>query len=401
MDLVIRNVRLATMEPGGEPYGAVRANAIAFRGGRIAWIGDRREAPEAARSIDGEGRWLTPGLVDCHTHLVYAGNRAREFEMRLQGASYEEIARSGGGIRSTVRATRAASLDRLVAQSLPRLASLVAEGVTVVEIKSGYGLDLANETRMLQAARALTAVLPVTVRTTLLALHALPPEYEGRADDYVDYVCREMIPAIAGAGLADAVDAFCERIAFTPAQVERAFRAAREHGLRVKLHAEQLSNQGGAELASRYQALSADHLEHVDELGVAALGRAGTVAVLLPGAFFHLRENQAPPVELMRRHRVPIAIASDSNPGTSPYSSLLLMLNMACTQFRLTPEEALAGVTRNAARALGMHDTHGTLAAGKAADAVLWNIDEPAELACAFGAYRPAAIFRAGVEATP
>jgi imidazolonepropionase len=398
MDLVITGARLATMEPGGEPYGAARADAIAFREGRIAWIGAARDAPEAARRIDAANRWLTPALIDCHTHLVHAGHRAHEFEMRLAGASYEDIARAGGGIQSTVTATRAASEQDLVAQSMPRLARLLAEGVTVVEIKSGYGLDLANERKMLLAARTLARERPVTVRTTLLALHALPREFAGRADAYVDYVCTEMIPAIAAEGLADAVDAFCERIAFSPEQTERVFRAARESGLRVKLHAEQLSNQHGARLAARCDALSADHLEHVDEDGVAAMARAGTVAVLLPGAFFYLRETQRPPVELLRKHGVAIAIATDNNPGTSPYASLLLMLNMACTAFRLTPEEALAGVTRNAARALDVASTHGTLSIGKAADAVLWDIDHPAELAYSFGTHRPAAIFRAGAE---
>jgi imidazolonepropionase len=399
MDCVISNVRLATMEPADEPYGVARADAIAFRDGRIAWIGNAGEAPAAARRIDGANRWLTPGLIDCHTHLVHAGNRAREFALRLEGASYEEIARAGGGIQSTVDATRAASEAELVEQALPRLARLASEGVTVVEIKSGYGLDLGNEMKMLRAARALGARLPVTVRTTLLALHALPREFAGRAEAYVDLVCGEIIPAVAKAGLADAVDAFCERIAFTPAQTERAFRAAREHGLRVKLHAEQLSNQHGAALAARCGALSADHLEYADEAGVRAMADAGTVAVLLPGAFFHLRETQLPPVGLLRNHGVAIAIATDNNPGTSPYSSLLLMLNMACTAFRLTPGEALAGVTRNAARALAMQATHGTLAVGKAADAALWDIGHPEELACSYGTHRPAAIFRAGAEA--
>ena len=398
MDLVISNVRLATMETDGEPYGTARADAIAFRDGRIAWIGDAHDAPAAKRRIDGAKRWLTPALVDCHTHLVYAGNRAREFTARLEGASYEDIARAGGGIMSTVRATRAASEEDLVAQAMPRLARLASEGVTVVEIKSGYGLDLENEMKMLRAARALAREVPVTVRTTLLALHALPPEYAGRADEYVDYVCETVIPAVAKEGLADAVDAFCERIAFTVEQTRRAFDAARAQGLPVKLHAEQLSNQRGAELAARHEALSADHLEYVDEAGVAAMARAGTVAVLLPGAFFYLRETQLPPVDAMRHHRVPIAIATDNNPGTSPYASLLLMLNMACTAFRLTPEEALAGVTRNAARALGMDARHGTLAVGKAADAVLWEIEDPSELAYSYGTHRPAAIFRAGAE---
>ena len=390
MDLLLADTRL---------YGHGGADAIAFDGARIAWIGSTREAPRAARRIDCEGRWLTPGLIDCHTHLVHAGNRAREFEMRLAGRTYEEIARAGGGIVSTVAATRAASEEDLVREALPRLQALVDEGVTVVEIKSGYGLDLEGELKMLRAARRLGELLPVTVRTTLLALHALPAEYRGRADEYVDFACRELIPAAAAAGLADAVDGFCERIAFTPAQTERAFAAARAHGLPVKLHAEQLSNQRGAELAARYGALSADHLEYVDEPGVAAMAASGTVAVLLPGAFFFLREKQLPPVELLRKHRVPIAIATDNNPGTSPYASLLLMLNMACTCFALTPEEALAGVTRHAARALGMQATHGTLEVGKAADAVLWNVEEPAELAYSFGAHRPHAIFRAGHEA--
>jgi imidazolonepropionase len=398
MDLLLADVRLATMEAGGEPYGHARAGAIGFQDGRVAWIGERQDAPPAARRLECGGRWLTPALIDCHTHLVYAGNRAREFEMRLEGASYEEIARAGGGILSTVRATREASEEDLVAQALPRIARLAGEGVTVVEIKSGYGLDLESEMRLLRAARALERRVPVTVRTTLLALHATPPEFAGRVEAYVDYVCDEVIPAVAKAGLADAVDAFCERIAFTPAQVERTFRAARAHGLPVKLHAEQLSNQGGAALAAAHGALSADHLEHVDDAGVAAMARAGTVAVLLPGAFLYLRETQLPPVALLRRHGVPIAIATDNNPGTSPYSSLLLMLNLACTAFRLTPEEALAGVTRNAARALGMAATHGTLAVGKAADAALWDIDHPSELAYSFGTHRPAALWRRGEE---
>ena len=398
MDAVLFNVRLATMMAGAAPYGASGADAIAFDAGRIAWIGDAGAAPQSGRRIDGEGRWLTPGLIDCHTHLVHGGNRAREFEMRLTGTSYEEIARAGGGINATVAATRAASEDELVAQALPRLTRLAAEGVTVVEIKSGYGLDIDNEIKMLRAARRLGELFPVTVRTTLLALHAVPRDYEGRADEYVEFVCGQLIPAVARTGLADAVDGFCERIGFTPAQTERALRAAREHGLPVKLHAEQLSNQRGAELAARFGALSADHLEYVDEAGVAAMARAGTVAVLLPGAFFFLREKQLPPVELLRKHRVPIAVATDNNPGTSPYSSLLLMLNMACSAFLLTPEEALAGVTREAARALGMLDSHGTLEPGKAADAVLWDIEHPAELAYSFGTHRPAAVFRNGVE---
>ncbi|HXS52493.1 MAG TPA: imidazolonepropionase [Usitatibacter sp.] len=401
MDLLLTDLRLATMEPGGAPCGEAPFDAIAFRGGRIAWMGASGEAPAATRRVDGGGRWATPGLVDCHTHLVYAGNRARELEMRLAGSSYEEIARAGGGIASTVRATRAASEEELVALALPRLRSLAAEGVTVVEIKSGYGLDLEGELRMLRAARALAASLPIAVRTTLLALHALPKEYAGRADAFVDFACDVLLPAAVRAGLVDAVDAFCERIAFDAAQVDRLFRAAREHGLPVKLHAEQLSNQHGAALAAKHRALSADHLEYLDEAGVAAMAGAGTVAVLLPGAFVFLGEKQLPPVELLRRHRVPIALATDHNPGTSPYSSLLLMMNLACAAFRLTPEEALAGVTREGARALGMQASHGTLAIGKAADVVLWDIGHPAELAYSYGTHRPAAIYRAGAEVLP
>ena len=402
MDLVLTNLRLATLDPSvAAPYGQARADAIAFERGRIAWIGFARELPAgAARAarIDGAGRWLTPALLDCHTHLVHAGNRAREYEQRLAGASYEEIARAGGGIHATVEATRAASEDALVAQALPRLAALAGEGATVVEVKSGYGLDVENELKMLRAARRLETLLPVTIRTTLLALHALPREYAGRQDAYVDFVCAELIPAAAHAGLADAVDAYCERIAFSAEQVERAFRAARAHGLPVKLHAEQLSHQGGAELAARCGALSADHLEYADARGVEAMARAGTVAVLLPGAFLHLGERQLPPIEALRRCGVPIAVASDNNPGTSPYSSLLLMMNLACAAFHLTPEEALAGVTREAARALGMGDTHGSLAIGKSADAALWDVEHPSELAYSFGTHRPAAVWRAGVE---
>jgi imidazolonepropionase len=386
------------MEPGGAPYGEAPFDAMGFRGGRIAWIGPAREAPPAERRVDGRGRWATPALVDCHTHLVYGGNRAREFEMRLGGSSYEEIARAGGGIRATVAATRDASEEELLARALPRLQALCAEGVTVAEIKSGYGLDLETELKTLRVARRLGTMAPVTVRTTLLALHALPPEYAGRADEYVEYACNVVVPEAQASGLADAVDAFCERIAFDTRQVERIFQAARARGLSVKLHAEQLSNQRGAELAARYGALSADHLEYADEAGVAALAAAGTVAVLLPGAFVFLGEKQLPPVEALRRHRVPIAIATDHNPGTSPYASLLLMLNLACASFRLTPEEALAGVTREGARALGMQSTHGTLSPGKAADVVLWDIEHPAELAYSYGTHRPHAVYRGGIE---
>ncbi len=386
------NVQLATMGEAAaatDGYGTIRDGALAVRDGRIAWVGPRRSLPSGWRAEtehDGRGAWLTPGLIDCHTHLVYAGNRADEFEMRLAGASYEEVAKAGGGIASTVRATRAASEDDLVAEGAGRLRRLVAEGVTTVEIKSGYGLDTANELKMLRAARRLGEACKVEVKTTFLGAHALPPEFSGRADDYVALVCDEMLPAVADAKLADAVDVFCEHIAFTPAQTARVFDAAKRYGLPVKLHADQLSDLGGAQLAARYRALSADHLEHTSVDSVRAMAGAGTTAVLLPGAFYFLRDVQQPPVAMLRRHRVPMAIATDCNPGTSPCTSPLLMLNMACTLFRLTPAEALAGATRNAAKALGIDDEVGRLAAGLRADLALWDISQPAELAYAFGA---------------
>jgi imidazolonepropionase len=398
-DAIWLNARLATMVAG---YGAIDDGVIAVRGGRIAWVGKRTELPAAlrgpdTRAHDAGGRWVTPGLIDCHTHLVYAGSRAAEFEQRLNGATYEEIARAGGGIRSTVAATRAASEVALLEASRPRLRALADEGVTTVEIKSGYGLDTDTEAKMLRAARALGAALPVTVRTTFLGAHALPPEFEGRADAYIDEVCERMLPAIARAGLADAVDAFCDRIGFTRAQTERVFAAARKLGLPVKLHAEQLSNQGGAQLAAQYGALSADHLEYVEETDVAALAQAGTVAVLLPGAFYFLRETRLPPIDLLRRHGVAMAVATDCNPGSSPMTSLLLALNMACTLFRLTPLEALAGATREAARALGLQHEAGTLQAGKIADFVLWDVERPAELAYGIGVNPCHAVVKGGV----
>ena len=386
-DLLVTRAHLATMT-GADSYGAVRDGALGVNDGRIAWVGPMHSLPRdasAVRMLDGGGRWLTPGLIDCHTHLVYAGNRAEEFEARLKGATYEAIAGSGGGINATVRATRAATESELVTQSRPRLAALAAEGVTTVEIKSGYGLDTETECKLLRAAKRLAAEVGVDVRTTLLAAHALPPEFSGRADEYIELVCREMIPAVVAERLADAVDAFCETIGFTPQQTRRVFTAAREYGLRVKLHADQLSDLGGAALAAEFDALSADHLEYSNDEGVAALSRSGTVAVLLPGAFYALRETQLPPIAALRAHRVPIAIATDCNPGTSPVTSLLLMLNMACTLFRLTPEEALAGITRHAARALGLDD-RGTLAIGKRADLALWDIAGPEELAYRIGA---------------
>ncbi|MDQ2102563.1 imidazolonepropionase [Azospirillum isscasi] len=380
------------------PMGNVRNAAIAVKDGRIAWVGAAGDLPagRAAEEHDLGGRWVSPGLIDCHTHLVFGGNRAREFEMRLEGATYEEIARAGGGIASTVAATRAADEESLIAAAAVRLQHLLAEGVTVVEVKSGYGLDLATERRMLRAARALGERFPVTVRTTGLAAHALPPEFAGRADDYIALVCGEILPSLAADGLLDAVDAFCERIAFSPEQTARVFDTAERLGLPVKLHADQLSDGGGAALAARYTALSADHVEHTGEDGARAMAAAGTVAVLLPGAFYMLRETKLPPIELFRRHGVPMAVSTDCNPGTSPAVSLLLMLNMACTLFRLTPQEALAGVTRNAARALGMAGTHGTLEPGKAADLAVWDVGDPAELCYWLGANPCAAVVRGG-----
>ena len=364
--------------------------AVLVEGDQIAGLWSECEFdPALAIGADkvGRGGVMTPGLVDCHTHLVYAGDRAGEFEQRLEGVSYEEIARAGGGILSSVRATRAASEDQLIAASLARLDALLADGVTTVEIKSGYGLTLADELKMLRVARRLGELRPVRVTTTLLGAHALPPEYAGRADDYVSLVCEQMIPAAVAEGLADAVDVFCEGIGFSPAQCERIFQAAREHGLAIKAHAEQLSNLGGSALAARYGALSADHIEYLDEAGVRAMAEAGTVAVLLPGAFQVLRETQLPPIELLRQYQVPMAVASDANPGTSPICLPTLMAHLACTLFRLTPREALAGMTAHAARALGRPEL-GRIAVGAPADLCLWDIRQPAELAYAVQAGR-------------
>jgi imidazolonepropionase len=382
------NARIATMAADVDaPYGWIEDGALAVDDGRIAWVGPRSELPASlrsgAREHDAQGALLTPGLIDCHTHLVYGGDRAGEFEARLNGASYAEIARAGGGIVSTVKATRAASEDDLLRQSRRRLRALLTEGVTTVEIKSGYGLSLEAEAKSLRVARRLAQEEAVDVRTTFLGAHALPPEFAGRADDYIDEVCR-MLPQLHAQGLVDAVDAFCETIGFSPAQTRRVFEAARALGLPVKLHAEQLSDSAGAELAASYGALSSDHLEWLSESGARAMAQAGSVAVLLPGAFYFLRETRVPPVALLRQHGVPMAVSTDCNPGTSPCTSLLLMLNMACTLFRLTPEEALAGVTRNAARALGLAD-RGVLAPGLRADFVLWDVASPAELSYAMG----------------
>ena len=384
-DTIWLDARLVTLAAGRPGLGLIENGAVAVRDGRIVFAGPMTELSsrwDAARKVSLDGRWITPGLIDCHTHLVYAGDRAHEFELRLAGASYEEIARAGGGIVSTVKATRAATEDELVAQSLPRLDALLAEGVTTIEIKSGYGLDRASETKQLRAARRLGGERDVDVVTTFLGAHALPPEANDK-DTFIDDVLA-MIPALAQEKLADAVDAFCEGIAFSPAQVARVFTAAKAAGLPVKLHADQLSNLHGARLAAEHNALSADHLEYTDEEGATALAGAGTVAVLLPGAFYVLREKQLPPVEAFRRHKVPIAIATDSNPGTSPITSLLLTMNMAATLFRLTVDECLAGVTRNAARALGRRDI-GTLEAGQWCDLAIWDIERPAELVYRIG----------------
>lgn len=386
-DTIWLDARLATLSPDRAGLGVVERGAVAASAGRIAFAGAMADLParwDAVERIAVDGRWITPGLIDCHTHLVYAGDRAHEFELRLAGASYEDIARAGGGIVSTVKATRAASEDDLVRESLPRLDRLIAEGVTTVEIKSGYGLEREAETRMLRAARRLASERGVGVVTSFLGAHALPPEANGDKERYIDEVCA-MIPAIARDRLADAVDAFCENIAFSREQTARVFAAARAAGLPVKLHADQLSNLHGAKLAAEHGALSADHLEYTDGDGVAAMARAGTVAVLLPGAFYVLREPQLPPVESLRRAHVPIALATDSNPGTSPITSLLTILNMAATLFRLTVDETIAAVTREAGRALGRLGEIGTLEPGKLCDLAIWDIERPAELVYRIG----------------
>jgi imidazolonepropionase len=389
-DAVWLNAKLATMTP----HGAIVDGAIAATQGRISWVGPRSGWKDKARDEhDARGAWILPGFVDCHTHLVYAGNRAQEFELRLKGASYEDIAKAGGGIVSTVRATRAASEADLLASAQKRLNRWLAEGTAVIEVKSGYGLDRDTELKMLRVARRLKGL---TVKTSFLGAHAVPEEYKGRADDYIDFVCDEVLPAAAGEKLVDAVDAFCERIAFNRHQTARVFDAAKRLGLPVKLHADQLSDLGGVALAAKYHALSADHLEYTSDSGVEAMARAGMTAVLLPGAFYFLRETKLPPISALRRSHVPIALATDHNPGSSPLSSPLLAMNMACTLFRFTPEEALAGFTVHAARALGMERSHGTLEVGKAADFALWEVDSPAELAYAIGANPCVGAVRAG-----
>ncbi|WP_324509255.1 imidazolonepropionase [Brevundimonas sp.] len=387
-DTLLIDGHAATMVASERPYGAILNAALAMEAGRIVWIGAQADLPGApgdlAQTVESlDGRWITPGLIDCHTHLVFGSNRAVEWEMRLNGATYEEIARAGGGILSSVKATRGATQAELVASAQHRLNALAAAGATTVEIKSGYGLDLDSELKMLRAAGDLTGARIVR---TLLAAHALPPEFKDNRAGYIDLICEQIIPAAARAGLADAVDAFCESIGFSPDEVTRVFQAARAHGLPVKLHAEQLTNQHGAALTARYHGLSADHLEHLDDEGIAAMAEAGTVAVLLPGAFYFLKDTKLPPIQALRDAGVPVAVATDCNPGTSPLTSLPLAMNMACTLFGLTPEEALAGCTRHGAAALGLADQIGTLEVGKAADLAVWNIDEPAELAYWLGA---------------
>ncbi len=385
--VVLTSLRAATMIPGADPYGLVDDAALVLIGGKIAWVGAQANLPSDYAGLsrrDMGGRLVTPALIDCHTHVVHGGSRATEFEMRLQGASYEEVARAGGGIVSTVTATRKAHEDDLVAAALPYVDAMIAEGVAVIEIKSGYGLEQDTELRMLRAARRIGQLRPVLVRTSYLAAHAVPAEYKGRADAYIDAVCIPALHAAHAQGLVDAVDGFCEGIAFSPAQIERVFQVAQSLGLPVKLHAEQLSNLGGAALAARYGAMSADHLEYLDEAGVVAMAAAGTVAVILPGAFYTLRETQMPPIDLLRKHGVPMAVATDMNPGSSPMTSLLLAMNMACTLFRMTPAEALAGATTHAARALGLTD-RGTLASGQIADIAVWNCGHPADLAYRIG----------------
>lgn len=381
-DLLITDAQIASMQEGAGAYGVIEDAALAIRDGRIAWLGRAAAVPEvpASKTVSAAGQWLTPALIDCHTHLLFGGNRAAEFEQRLQGASYEDIARAGGGIMSTVNATRAASDAELLAAAHRRIDALQHDGVATVEIKSGYGLDLDTELRLLRLARQLGAARNITVRTTFLGAHAVPADFAGSADDYIDFICAEVLPAIHAEGLADAVDAYCESIAFSVAQVSRVFSAAEALGLPVKLHADQLSDSGGAALAARFRALSADHLEYSSAAGIAAMAAAGTVAVLLPGAFVTLRESQPPPMAALRGHGVPMALATDCNPGTSPVASLRAIMALASSQFRMTPEECLAGVTRVAAEALGLQQQTGTLEVGKRADIAQWDIQHPREL---------------------
>lgn len=389
IDLLLTDANIATMDPTRDtPYGIIKNAALAIKNGEIVWLGEQASLPSfdvfATPTLSIKGQWLTPGLIDCHTHLVFAGSRAQEFEQRLQGVSYEQIAAQGGGIASTVKATRAADREQLFVDAKDRLNTLLKEGVTTVEIKSGYGLDTENEIKLLEVARLLGEHHPIDIKTTFLGAHALPKEYKGRADEYIDLVCNEMLEQVVAGDLADAVDVFCENVGFSYEQTKRVFAAATKHNLPVKCHAEQLSNQHGAELVAEFNGLSADHIEYLDEQGVEAMAKAGTVAVLLPGAFYFLRETKQPPIELLNQYKVPIAIASDFNPGTSPLCSVQLMMNMACTLFRLTPEQALAGVTCNAAKALGLND-RGVLKVGARADIAHWQISHPSQLSYQFG----------------
>ena len=402
-DLLITNVHAATMDPSlPGVYGAVEDAAVAVTGNKIVWLGPRRELPDtvADKVIDGEGQWLTPGLIDCHTHLVYGGHRAGEFARRLGGESYEEVARSGGGIISTVRATRAASAEELYHGAEPRLKALMAEGVTTIEVKSGYGLELDTELKQLRVARRLAQHYPVNILTTCLAAHALPPEYDGRADEYIELVCNEILPAVAKEQLADAVDMFCESIAFSVEQCQRVVNAARELGLPVKVHAEQLARTGATEMAARAGALSVDHIEYITDTDVAAMAESGTAAVLLPGAFYTLKETRVPPIDKLRAAGVPMAISTDLNPGSCPIASLRLMMNMGCNLFGLTPAESLAGVTRAAARALGICCSRGVLRPGLVADMALWPMETPDQLAYEVGALKPSEIFFGGRHVT-
>ena len=389
LDLLLTDANIATMDSTIDaPYGAIENAALAIKNGEIVWLGEQSNLPSfdafATPTLSIKGQWLTPGLIDCHTHLIFAGSRAEEFEQRLQGVSYEQIAAQGGGIASTVKATRAADHEQLFVDAKDRLNTLLAEGVTTAEIKSGYGLDVENEIKILEVARLLNEHHPIDIKTTFLGAHALPPEYKGRADEYIDLVCTQMLEQVVANNLADAVDVFCENVGFSLVQTKQVFDAATKHNLPVKCHAEQLSSQQGAQLVAEYKGLSADHIEYLDENGVKAMAEAGTVAVLLPGAFYFLRETQLPPIDLLQKYNVPIAIASDFNPGTSPLCSVQLMMNMACTLFRLTPEQALAGVTRNAAQALGLKD-RGVLKVGARADIAHWQISHPAQLSYQFG----------------
>ncbi|UTZ37272.1 imidazolonepropionase [Vibrio campbellii] len=400
MDLLIENARLVTMQEGEQGYLPSPLVRVGIRSGKIVALSTATKGKDSAetesilnpnhyeQTIDLQSKLLLPGLIDCHTHLVYAGNRANEFEMRLNGVPYEEIAKQGGGILSTVRATREASEEQLIELALPRLDGLLASGVTSVEVKSGYGLTLQDEIKMLRAAKALEQERKVKITTTLLAAHALPPEFKDRADDYIQHICDDIIPLVAEEKLATSVDVFCESIGFNLVQTERVFEAAKKHGLHVKGHTEQLSDLGGTTLTAKYNGLSADHIEYLDEIGVRALANSSTVATLLPGAFYFLRETQLPPIELLRAHKVPIAIATDINPGTSPFADLTLMLNMACTLFRLTPQEALRGVTQNAAKALGYGESRGVIEVGYDADFSIWDIEHPADLSYQVGAKR-------------